>query len=154
MTRPRRGSDTGPAAGRMACALAGPLLALLLSGCAEGGATTGAQRSGAAAPDTIALSFQEVETPSVYARELLGRRDRPSGAQGLWAAVGGLRRAETGRVVNIETGATTTVALFPGRVPAGEARLSNAAAVLIGIGSEPTRVRITAIRREPVLVAP
>ena len=66
----------------------------------------------------------------------------------------GLRRPERAEVVNLETGAKVTVSLFSGGAPAGEARLSNAAAEALAIGDVPQRVRITALRREPRLVAP
>lgn len=115
----------------------------------------GARRGSAAAdPAPFTLSFGDARAPSVYQRELVGRRDRPGGTQGLWVTVSGVRRAERAEVVNLATGASVKVALFRGRVRAGEARISNAAAALLGIGSDPAQVRITALRREPVLTAP
>lgn len=112
------------------------------------------QRRAPADPGAFTLSFGDARAPSVYQRDLIGRRDRPSGTQGLWVTVSGLRRAERAEVVNLATGASVKVALFRGRVRAGEARISNAAAALLGIGSDPVQVRITALRREPVLAAP
>ncbi|WP_181164417.1 hypothetical protein [Amaricoccus solimangrovi] len=117
------------------------------------GAAT-APAPGAAGAEAFALSFDDALAPGIYQRDLLGRRDRPKGTQGLWATVPDLRRAERARLVNLATGATVDVALFRGSVPAGEARISNAAAALLGIGAEPARLRVTALRREPVLVAP
>ncbi len=118
------------------------------------GACGGPKASRAPVPgEPIALTFQDAEVPGVLDREALARRDRAKGAQGLWAAVPGLRRPERGLVVNLDTGASVTVALFSGNGPATEIRLSNAAAELIGIGADPERVRVTAVRREPVIVA-
>lgn len=125
------------------------LAPLLLSACAP--ATQPHRPPGT--PETLALTFEDKDVPGIFDRELLGRRDKPKGAQGLWASVPGLRRAERGEVTNLATGAKVTVALFNG-APAGEARLSNAAAELLGIGSTPTRVRVTVVRREPLLTAP
>jgi hypothetical protein len=154
------------------------LVLALVSGCAvpEPGGTTpgvraGSTRSGppswaaprAGAPvstggapgsDRFVIGFDDTQAPSVFQAELIARRDRPKGTQGLWATVSGLRRAERAVVVNLATGATAEVALFNGPVKRGETRISNAAAVLLGIGAEPVRVRVTALRSEPVLVAP
>ena len=124
-------------------------LALLLAACAQG-ARPGAPTP---TPDTFGLAFEYAEAPGVYSREMLGRRDRAKGAQGLWAAVPGLRRPERAEIENLATGAKVTVALYSGGASGG-ARLSNAAAEALGIGAEPARVRITAVRREPKLVEP
>lgn len=156
----------------------GAALLALLAGCAAGGSGQGqgdfragpvrgggaeqvrrdperqGARRGSAAAGAFTLQFGDALAPSVYQRDLIGRRDRPSGTQGLWATVPDLRRAERAEVVNLATGTSVKVALFRGRVRAGEARISNAAAALLGIGADPARVRITALRREPVLAAP
>lgn len=124
------------------------MLALLLSGCAP--APSGASRG---SPATFALAIEDAEAPAAFSREALGRRDRPNGARGLWAAVPGLGRPERAELVNLESGARVSVALFAGGGPATEARLSNAAADALAIGSTPQRVRITALRREPRLIA-
>jgi hypothetical protein len=107
-------------------------------------------------PDTegFAIGFDDQRAPKVFEAELTARRDKAGGTQGLWATVSGLGRAERAEVVNLATGATAQVALFNGPVKRGEARISNAAAVLLGIGAEPARVRIVALRSEPVIVAP
>lgn len=102
--------------------------------------------------EPLGIEFQDTAEPGAFSLEAVGRRDRPKGAQGLWATVPHLRRAERAEVTNLSTGASATVALFAGSVPAGEVRLSNAAAELLGIGTTPVRVRLTAVRREPVLV--
>lgn len=113
-----------------------------------------AASAGKAGAEGFAIGFDDRPAPGVFQAELLGRRDKPRGTQGLWATVSGLKRAERAEVVNLATGATTEVALFNGPVARGEARISNAAAVLLGIGATPTRVRITVLRSEPVIVAP
>ena len=124
----------------------------LLGGCAAG--PGGRAAPGGGADGDFALGFTDTPAPGIYERELAGRRDRPGGTQGLWATVPGLPRVERAEIANLATGATVEVALFPGRVPAGTARISNAAAELLGLGAEPVRVRVTVLRREPVLVAP
>ena len=58
-------------------------------------------------------------------------RDRADGAAGLWAVVPGLTRPERARIVNLDTGDETVVALFAGRP--GPVRLSNEAADALGI---------------------
>lgn len=121
--------------------------ALILAACSEGGPAR------PPAPETFGVAFEDAEAPAVFSREMLGRRDRAKGAQGLWAAVPGLRRPERAEIENLETGASVTVALYSGGA-AGEARISTAAAEVLGIGAEPRRVRITAVRREARLVAP
>lgn len=136
----RRLGATGRAAAALLC---------LLAACTE---IPPARPPGEAAP--LAIAFQDKAEPGAFSLEAIGRRDRPKGAQGLWAIVPRLRRAERAEVTNLETGAKATVALFAGSVPAGEVRLSNAAAELLGIGSVPVRVRLTAVRREPVLLRP
>ncbi len=121
--------------------------ALILGACAAG------RQPSAPGPESFGVAFEDAEVPGVYSREALGRRDRPKGAQGLWAAVPGLRRPERAEIENIATGAKVTVALYSGGTT-GEARLSNAAAELLGIGAEPKKVRITAVRREAKLIEP
>ncbi|MFO1106405.1 MAG: hypothetical protein U1E34_09895 [Amaricoccus sp.] len=118
---------------------------LLLAACAPA-----APRSG---PDgALTIRFKDTAEPAAFELEALGRRDRPKGAQGLWVVVPQLRRAERAEVTNLTTGATATVALFAGSVPRGEVRLSNATAELLGIGADPVRVRLTALRSEPTLL--
>lgn len=121
--------------------------ALILAACAAGRPPDGP------GPDTFGVTFDDADAPAAFSREMLGRRDRPKGAQGLWATVPGLRRPERAEIENLANGAKVTVALYSGGT-AGEARLSNAAAELLGIDATPERVRITAVRREPRLVAP
>lgn len=155
---------------------AGAIALALLAGCAapddapgdglragpvrggEDGARTSAGGRSGPAPrgrdGVFDLAFDDTRATEVFDEELLGRRDRAGGTQGLWVTVAGLRRAETAEIVNLATGAAAKVALFPGAVRTGEARISSATAALIGIGAEPVRVRITALRREPVLTAP
>lgn len=118
------------------------------------GVGAGTAAGAASGSDGFAIGFDDRLAPGIFQAELTARRDRPRGTQGLWATVSGLRRAERAEVVNLATGATTEVALFNGPVARGEARISNAAAVLLGIGAAPVRVRITVIRSEPVIVAP
>lgn len=123
----------------------------LLAACAH---ESDAPRRGQGGEDAFALSFGDRLAPEVFERELAAHRDRPKGTQGVWITVAGPRRADRALVVNLATGARAEVALFPGPVPAGEARVSNAAAELLGIGAAPVRVRVTVLRREPMLVAP
>lgn len=132
------------------CALMAALA--LLGACAQrNGAAGGAAGGGG---EAFALSFGDRLAPEVFQRDLVARRDRPGGTQGAWVTVAGLRRAERALIVNLASGAQAEVALFPGPVRSGEARVSNAAAELIGLGAAPVRARVTALRREPVLVAP
>jgi hypothetical protein len=99
----------------------------------------------------LSLSFEDRAEPGVFSAEGAGRRDAPEGAGGLWAVVEGLGRPERGRVENLATGAAVTVALFAGGSANGEIRLSGEAADALGIADEPVRVRVTALRREPLL---
>ncbi len=123
----------------------------LLAGCA--GTRVAPTATGGGTED-FTLGFADTPAPQIYQRDLAGHRDRPGGTQGLWANVPGLTRAERAEIANLDTGATVKVALFPGRVPAGAARISNAAAEILGIGSAPEPVRVTVLRREPRLVTP
>jgi hypothetical protein len=105
-------------------------------------------------PDAVRVSFQEVLEPEAYEVETLARADADAeGAPGYWAAAPGLPRPERALVVNLATGAEVRVALYRGR-SGGPVTLSAAAAEAIGLGAEPGRVRVTALRREPTLAAP
>jgi len=109
-------------------------------------------RPSAPAPgDGLRISFEDREEPAAFAREGLAVRDRPDGAEGLWAAVRGLPRPERAEVLNPASGATVVVALFAAGGSAPDIRISNAAADALGIGDTPVPVRITALRSEPVV---
>jgi hypothetical protein len=98
-------------------------------------------------PGTLQISFEERAEPGVFEREGPAVRDAPDGAAGLWAAVPGLPRPERARIINLETRAEVTVALFA--AGNGPIRLSNEAADALGIGDRPVAVRVTALRRLP-----
>ena len=132
--------------------MTGALVLAFLGACAPGAGPDG--RSAQRPDEDFALDFADKPAPGIYQRELLGTRDRPKGTQGLWAIVPGLNRAERAEVVDLANGKRVEVALFPGSVPGGTARLSGAAAEVLGIGATPARVRVTVLRREPVLVSP
>jgi hypothetical protein len=115
----------------------------LLIGLAACGASGAPERS----PGALQISFEDRPEPGVFHREGPAVRDAPDGPAGLWAAVPGLPRPERARVVNLETGAEVTVALFAaGR---GPIRLSHEAADALGVADRPVAVRITALRRLP-----
>jgi hypothetical protein len=99
----------------------------------------------------FAIRFEDRAVPSVFEVEGLAVSDGPDGPPGLWAAVPGLPRPERAEIVRIEgRRGRAVVALFAERgTPDGPIRLSAEAADLLGIGPEPVRVRVTAIRREP-----
>lgn len=132
----------GPAPWRAAALAA--MLALAACGQGDDGSASG-----------ISLSFEAVEAPDVFSLEGPGRRTGPDGAEGLWAVVAGLRRPESAVVRNLDNGQEVTVALFAGRPGGGAAVvLSAEAADALGIGAAPVAVRVTAIRKEPVVRAP
>jgi hypothetical protein len=98
----------------------------------------------------LSLSFEDRAAPAAFTLEAAAVRDRPDGAAGLWAAVRGLSQAERGLVV-AEGDRRVVVALFPARPRDPDVRLSNAAADALGLGAEPDRVTVTALRRRPRL---
>jgi hypothetical protein len=132
------------------------LLAVLVAAMA-GGCTSG--REAAAGGDGLEIAFEVVEAPSVYALTAIARVDGADGVPGLWAAVPGLPRPETGRVRRMQGGAggggagggePVTVALF---AAPGGVRLSSEAAARLGLGAgETAEVEIVALRREPRIV--
>jgi hypothetical protein len=99
----------------------------------------------------FAIRFEDRAVPSVFEIEGLAVSDGPDGPPGLWAAVPRLPRPERAEIVRIEgRRGRAVVALFAERgAPGGTIRLSAEAADLLGIASEPVRVRVTAVRREP-----
>ena len=137
----------GPFSGIMAVACA-----LALAGCAEMAATTGpAERTGAGEDAVLRIEMVQAEAPSVFSREGVGRREPEGSAEGLWASVAGLPRAERGRLRNLETGAEVVVALFaaPRGTDPGLIRVSTEAAEALGMaedGSAP--VSVVVLRRE------
>jgi hypothetical protein len=102
----------------------------------------------------IELAFEYRERPDILSRSGSALRDRdPSASPGLWGVVSGLGRAERALVENARTGARVTVSLYSGSTGSAAAiiRLSPEAADALGILEAPTPVRVTALRREPVL---
>lgn len=97
----------------------------------------------------LRIRFEDEAAPGAFERSGTAVRDRPDGADGLWAAVPGLPRPERAEVVNLDTGKTATVALF--RTGGDVIRLSNAAADALGIAAQPAPVRVTALRSVPAI---
>ena len=105
----------------------------------------------APAGDTLALSFEDAPSPGVFLLEAPAERDAPDGAAGLWAAVRGLARPERAEAVNFATGARVELALYRAGGSGPAIRLSNAAADALGVEEAAVNVRITALRRRPVI---
>lgn len=122
------------------------VLACGLAACGQPGA-----RGPDPGPGSLALSFEDAPEPGVFLIEAPARRDRPDGAAGLWAAVRGLARPERAEAVNLATGARVTVALYRAGGSGPAIRLSNEAADALGVEEAPVNVRITALRRRPVI---
>ena len=118
------------------------LLVALLGACARSGAAPDAERP-------LRLSFEEAPAPDAFSLEAPAVRDREGGAGGFWAVVPGLTRPERARIVNLDTGDETVVALFAGRP--GPVRLSNEAADALGIDGDRASVRVTALRSQATL---
>ena len=108
---------------------------------------------GAISGEGLQIRFEETAAPGVFSRRATARRDATEGTPGLWAAVPRLPRPESGRIENIATGATVTVALFaaPRNATVSEIRISSAAAEAIGMTGATAPVLVTAIRTEPRL---
>ena len=122
-----------------------------LAALAMAGALTACAGSGGPEPDGgLRLSFEDQLEPEVFALQAAAVRDGADGSAGLWAAVRGLRQAERGVVV-VDDSRRVVVALFPARPGDPDVRLSNTAADALGLGDEPTRVTVTALRRQPRL---
>jgi hypothetical protein len=129
----------------------GGRLALVLA-CAGCALVQAPERDGG--PDTIAIAFETRASPQAFFVEGQAVADRPDGVPGYWAAVPRLPRPERAVIVNLATGASVEAALFAGGRSGSPIRLSGAVAETLGIGADPATVRITALRREPRLVAP
>ena len=123
---------------------------LALASRRRGGARRLRRRGGEERAGGISFSFEDRAAPGAFLLEGGAVRDRPEGADGLWAAVRGLPRPERALVVNTATGAEVVVALFAAS-SGPSIRLSNAAADAIGLADAPQAVRITALRRAPRL---
>jgi hypothetical protein len=104
-----------------------------------------------ASGEGLQIRFEEQAAPGVFSRRTTARRDARDGTPGLWAAVPRLPRPESGRIENIATGDTVTVALFaaPRNANASEIRISDAAAQAIGMTGATAQVLVTAVRTEP-----
>jgi hypothetical protein len=128
------------------------VLAALLAACGrpDGSGPPGGTVAG------MQLRFEDARQPAAFSRDGLGRREAEGSPAGLWAVVAGLPRPERALVVNLRTGAEVIVALFAARreVSADDIALSPEAAEALGIAEAPVPVRVTALRREPRLVAP
>jgi hypothetical protein len=99
----------------------------------------------------LELSFEDEPEPSVFQLEAEAVRDTPDGAAGLWAAVSGLDRPERAEAVNVGTRKRVSLALYRARGSGPAIRLSNEAADALGVKDQPVNVRITALRRRPVV---
>jgi hypothetical protein len=127
----------------------GLALAIACAGCALAPAPEGGDE-----PDTLAIAFETMAAPQAFFVEGLAVADRPDGVPGFWATVPRLPRPERALIVNAATGASVEAALFAGGRSTAPIRLSGAVAEALGIGADPEPVRITALRREPRIVAP
>lgn len=126
------------------------------------GATLGA--TGACVPERerdrgpgleLGVAFEDHPRPDILSRTGNAIRDRdPEATPGLWGVVPGLARAETALVESTTTGASIALPLFSGSTGTRDIaiRLSPQAADALGILEAPVPVRITALRREPVLL--
>lgn len=102
-------------------------------------------------PGALELRFEDQPAPEVFLIEAGAVRDAPDGAPGLWASVRGLARPERAEVVNLASGKSVDVALYRAGGSGPTIRLSDEAADALGIADEPVNVRITALRRRPVV---
>lgn len=127
----------------------GLALAIACAGCAL---VQAPERDGV--PGAIAISFETQASPQAFFVEGPAVSDGPDGVPGYWAAVPRLPRPERAKIVNLDTGASVEAALFAGGRAGAPIRLSGAVAETLRIGADPAPVRITALRREPRLVAP
>lgn len=98
----------------------------------------------------LRIEIDEALAPQVFEIEGSARVASPDEAPGLWAAAPGLPRPERGRVLNVTTGESVTVALF--RASGNGIRVSGVVAEAIGMDSG-DRVRLTAVRSEPRVLA-
>ncbi len=128
--------------------IGGAILATSLSACA----TVPFDPSGSGpAGDGLRIDFEDTLTPSAYAFDGPARVSADP-TPGFWAAAPGLARPERARIEHAGTGAAIEVALYGGS--GGTVLLSGAAAEALGIGAAPVRIRVTALRRQPVLADP
>lgn len=132
---------------RVVARAAGLVLAAILAGCGP----LGQGRSAGPGDGDLELSFEDAPSPDVFLIEAPAVRDGPDGASGLWAAVQGLKRPERAEAVNVATGATVDVALYRAGGGAPAIRLSNEAADALDVGDTAVNIRITALRRKPVV---
>lgn len=141
----RRGDKTG--GWLKAARIAALSLAVLLPACERLGAGSEARDDG----DVFSLSFEDRPQPGVFVLQAPAVRDAGDGAAGLWAAVDGLDRPERAEAVNLDTGDVVALALYRASRAGAAIRLSNEAADALGVGDEPVNIRITALRRKPVV---
>jgi hypothetical protein len=131
--------------------LAAPALAVLLAlaGCGLRQAEPGAPEG------SVRFALEDQPDPEVFQREGNARRDAVTAPAGMWGVVAGLARPERALVRSLETGAEVEVALYSG-APGGGAviRLSPQAADALGVLGPAVPVQVTALRREPRLIAP
>lgn len=137
-----------PVGGRVRPVMLGAL-ALLAAGCAlpEG--------SGPGPGGRFGIALQDRERPEILQREGLAVRGAAEDVPGYWGVLPGLEQAERAIVENLASGASVQVSLWSGDTGREGAviRLSPQAADELGILATPARVRVTALRREPLLVA-
>lgn len=133
---------------RPACIAASLLLIWAASGCSPSGETEGGPAAG-----SYRIEFEDRPAPQAFQRTGLARRASANAPGGVWGVVADLRRAERARVRMVATGEEVTVPLFAGSTGGAAILLSRAAADELGIGDAPVEVTVTAVRREPLLLA-
>lgn len=141
-----------PGAARTA-ARAGALVVTVVAAVVAAVALSGCAATGARSPGDggLALRFEDRPAPAAFLLEADAVRDAPDGAAGLWAAVRGLERPERAEAVVVRTGKRVALSLYRAGRSSPAIRLSNEAADALGVADAPVNVRITALRRRPVV---
>jgi hypothetical protein len=103
----------------------------------------------------VQFALEDQLEPEVFQREGNARRDSDTAPGGMWGVVSGLARPERAVVRNLENDSEVSVALYSGSPGGGTViRLSPQAADALGVLDATVPVRVTALRREPRLIAP
>ncbi len=137
------------------------LAALILSGCENmPDALKAPQADGAQAPalagGTLTLEERDVEAPEVFNATDDALWDGRPSFGGVWVAYPGNTQPERVSIRHVGNGKTVVGALFKREAenPGPAIRLSSDAAEALGVvAGEPTKLSITALRREPIEVA-